>query len=90
MTRPALISFEQVVQAAESLRDQGQKPNTRNIRLALGKGSQATILKFLQQWQETQIKNPSTDNITDPAITRAINNCLLINIQNTTSEKKSI
>ena len=60
MTREATISQEQVNAAADSIRATGSKPTARAIREALGVGSMATVLKFLQTWQSHQMQATET------------------------------
>ena len=73
MAREATITFEQVSAAAETIKAQGGKPNSRNIREILGTGSMATILKYLQQWQGGQSRQSQTvDETLDPVVIRSI------------------
>lgn len=56
MAREATITQEQVNAVADSIRAGGTKPTARAVREALGGGSMATVLKFLQAWQSRQVQ----------------------------------
>lgn len=56
MAREPGITQDQVSKAAESIRESGGRPTARAIRERLGSGSMATVLKFLQVWQDTQVR----------------------------------
>lgn len=56
MGRETSITQEQVNQAADAIQAGGGKPTARAIREQLGTGSMATVLKFLNVWQEKQIR----------------------------------
>jgi chromosome segregation ATPase len=58
MAREPAITQEQVNAAADRIRAGGAKPTARAIREALGVGSMATVLKFLQVWQAGQVRPP--------------------------------
>jgi colicin import membrane protein len=60
MSRESKITQEQVNAAADSIRAAGDKPAARSIREALGAGSYATVLKFLQVWQARQVRAAET------------------------------
>lgn len=44
------VTFEQVVEAAKAIADDGENPTIQRVRLALGTGSPNTIHKHLRQW----------------------------------------
>lgn len=56
MVREAAITQEQVNVAANQLKASGVQPTARAVREALGIGSMATVLKFLQVWKSGQAK----------------------------------
>ena len=56
MAREATITQDQVNAVADSIRASGTKPTARAVREALGIGSMATVLKFLQIWQGHQMQ----------------------------------
>lgn len=86
MARESTITFEQVSAAADHLKSQGVKPTARNVRDALGSGSMATVLKFLQQWQAGQMRQSQViDDTLDPAIARAISNQIANTVQEATA-----
>ena len=60
MAREATITQEQVNAVADSIRAGGTKPTARAVREALGGGSMATVLKFLQAWQSRQMQSIET------------------------------
>lgn len=87
MPRDATITQEQVNAAADAIQASGQKPTTRNVREALGSGSMATVLKFLQVWQGSQVRQSrAIDDTLDPEVARVINNMLARRIQESTAE----
>ncbi len=87
MAREATITYEQVASAADSIKNQGDKPTARAVREVLGTGSMATVLKFFQQWQAGQVRqSQAIDDTLDPAIARAISNQLALKVQEATSE----
>ena len=91
MARESTITFEQVAAVAESIKTQGGKATMRNVREALGSGSMATILKFLQQWQGGQLRqNQSIDDTLDPSIARAISNQLASKVQEATANANAL
>lgn len=65
MAREATITQEAVNTAAEQIRATGAKPTARAVREALGSGSMATVLKYLQAWQANQA-HPIEANIVLP------------------------
>lgn len=87
MARESTITFEQVSTAADNLKAQGIKPTARNVRDALGSGSMATVLKFLQQWHGGQARqSQAIDDTLDPSIARAISNQIVTKVQEATAE----
>lgn len=60
MGRESAITQEEVNAVADQLRATGVKPTARAVREALGVGSMATVLKFLQVWQSRQARPPET------------------------------
>lgn len=87
MARESTISFDQVAAAADIIKTQGGKPTARSVREALGSGSMATVLKFLQQWQGGQVRqNQAIDDTLDPAIVRAISNAIASKVQEATAD----
>lgn len=54
MARTPSITLEQVAKAAEALRASGKTPGVRNVREALGTGSNQTIQSLLIEWQSQQ------------------------------------
>ena len=65
LAREATITQEAVNTAAEQIRATGAKPTARAVREALGSGSMATVLKYLQAWQANQA-HPIEANIVLP------------------------
>lgn len=49
---PALTKA-QIIQAAKTLRNNGQEPSTIKVRKALGRGSYTTIGAALKEWRES-------------------------------------
>lgn len=87
MARESSITFEQVAAAADNIKAQSQKPTARNVREALGAGSMATVLKFLQQWQSGQVRQSQTiDDTLDVSIVRAISNQIATKVQEATAD----
>lgn len=87
MARESTISFDQVAAAADIIKTQGGKPTARSVREALGSGSMATVLKFLQQWQGGQVRqSQAIDDTLDPAIVRAISNAIAGKVQEATAD----
>lgn len=73
MAREATVTFEQVSAAAEAIKAQGGKPNSRTVREMLGTGSMATILKHLQQRQAEQSRQSQVfDETLDPVVIKSI------------------
>lgn len=67
MAREPNITQEQVSRAAGSIRDTGSRPTARAIRERLGTGSMATVLKYLQAWQDAQVR-PAETPVTLPVV----------------------
>lgn len=65
MAREASITFEQVAAAAEEIKNNGGRPNSRTVREILGMGSITTILKHLQAWGGTEVKQNQARNVSD-------------------------
>jgi chromosome segregation ATPase len=90
MAREATITPEQVATAAEQIKSSGAKPTARAVREALGGGSMATVLKFLQQWQGGQARaSEQIDDTLDPGIAKAISNTIAARVQAATNEATS-
>ena len=56
MARDATISQQDVDAVAEQLRVGGERPTARAVRERLGRGSMATVLRYLQVWQAGQAR----------------------------------
>lgn len=56
MAREANITQEQVNAAADALRAAGIKPTVRAVRDKLGTGSNATVMRLLENWKAGQVK----------------------------------
>lgn len=86
MARESTITYEQVAQAANTLKANGNKATSRAVREALGTGSMATICKHLTQWASGQtVQTAAIDDSIDPSISRAISNQLALRIQEATA-----
>lgn len=86
MARESTITFEQVSAAAASIEAAGGKATSRAVREALGSGSMATVLKFMQQRKTGQAgTSQAVDDAIDPAIARAIINQIAAKVQEATS-----
>ena len=72
MGRETSITQEQVNAHADAIRATGSKPTARAIREALGGGSMATVLKFLQAWQAGQVKVPESPVVLPVALQKAL------------------
>lgn len=72
MGREAVITQEEVNAVAERLQASGIRPTARGVREALGRGSMATVLKFLQAWQDRQAQPPTTPANLPAGVQRAI------------------
>lgn len=56
MAREANITQEQVNAAADALRAAGTKPTVRAVRERLGTGSNATVMRLLENWKAGQVR----------------------------------
>jgi chromosome segregation ATPase len=86
MARTESITFEQVANAANTLKAAGVKPNSRNIREALGSGSMSTVCRHLAKWSATQ--QPAgqvVDDVVDPSVIRAISGYVSTKVHEATS-----
>lgn len=72
MAREATITQEQVNAAADTIRASGAKPTARAVREALGGGSMATVLKFLQLWQAGQVRTAESPVVLPAGLQRAL------------------
>ncbi len=68
----ALVTYENVVAAAESLIADGQKASVRNVMKKIGGGSPNTVLQLLGEWKAGRPVIRSSDIELDPSITAAI------------------
>ena len=68
----ALVTYEAVVAAAESLIADGQKASVRNVMKKIGGGSPNTVLQLLGEWKAGRPVIRSSDIELDPSITAAI------------------
>lgn len=66
MAREPSITEEQVSRMADVIVAEDGRPTARAIRHRLGTGSMATVLKFLQAWQDAQARPPASP-VTLPA-----------------------
>lgn len=72
MGRDATITQSEVNAVAERLNAAGAKPTARAIREALGSGSLATVLKFLQVWRAGQSRQAESPLALPPALQRSL------------------
>lgn len=72
MVREATITQEEVNAAADSIRGAGNKPTARAVREVLGRGSMATVLRLLQNWQAGQGRAPDTPVVLPLGLQRAL------------------
>jgi chromosome segregation ATPase len=72
MGRESLITQEEVNAVADQLRATGVKPTARGVREALGRGSMATVLKYLQIWQSRQVRPPEVQAVLPVGLQRAL------------------
>lgn len=72
MAREATITQEQVNTTADTIRATGTKPTARAVREALGGGSMATVLKFLQTWQAGQVRATEIPMVLPAGLQRAL------------------
>ncbi len=86
MARESSITFEQVSTAADAIEAAGNKATSRAVREALGTGSMATVLKFLQQRIAGQARtSQAIDDTIDPSIVRAISSQIAAKVQEATA-----
>lgn len=87
MGREASIDFEAVALVANKIKADGGKPNARNVREILGRGSMATVLKLLKQWQGGQMSHRHIDDDSlDSSITYAISSYISVKVQEATTD----
>lgn len=72
MARDATISQQDVDAVAEQLRVGGERPTARAVRERLGRGSMATVLRYLQVWQAGQARPVDSAVALPPALQRAL------------------
>ncbi len=72
MAREATITQEQVNAVADTIRAGGSKPTARAVREALGGGSMATVLKYLQAWQAGQVRVAENPVVLPAGLQRAL------------------
>src|SRR5690242_16987618 len=86
MAREATITFEQVAAAADTIKGNGGKPNSRTVREILGTGSTTTILRFLQQWGGGQARpSQNVDETLDVSVVRSISTHIADRVQAATA-----
>ena len=72
MARDATISQQEVDAVAEQLRVGGERPTARAVRERLGRGSMATVLRYLQVWQAGQARPVDSAVALPPALQRSL------------------
>lgn len=72
MAREATISQEEVNAVADTIRASGMRPTARAVREELGRGSMATVLRLLQNWQTGQGRAPETPVVLPTALQRLL------------------
>ncbi len=72
MARDATISQQDVDAVAEQLRVGGERPTARAVRERLGRGSMATVLRYLQVWQAGQARPVDSAVALPAALQRAL------------------
>ena len=72
MAREATISQEEVNAVADTIRASGMRPTARAVREELGRGSMATVLRLLQNWQTGQGQAPETPVVLPTALQRLL------------------
>lgn len=72
MGRDALITQNEVNAIADQLHAAGTRPTARAVREALGGGSMATVLKYLQVWQAGQVRAPEIQAVLPVGLQRAL------------------
>ena len=68
----AIVTFESVAAAAETLQAAGQRASVRAVMAAIGGGSPNTVLKLLGEWKAGRPVVRAADTELDPKITAAI------------------
>ena len=68
----AIVTFESVATAAETLQAAGQRASVRAVIAALGGGSPNTVLKLLSEWKAGRPVVRIADSGLDPRLTEAI------------------
>jgi colicin import membrane protein len=68
----AIVTFESVAAAAETLQAAGQRASVRAVTAAIGGGSPNTVLKLLGEWKAGRPVVRIADTELDPKITTAI------------------
>lgn len=68
----ALVNFESVAAAAETLTAAGQRPTVRAVTAAIGGGSPNTVIKLLSEWKAGRPVLRIADTSIDSSITDAI------------------
>lgn len=67
------VTYEQVVKAAEALKEEGKRPSQRNVIKYLGTGSATTVQKHLNRWEEGLVETAQKPKISlDDDMERAI------------------
>lgn len=72
MARDATISQHEVNAVAERLRVGGERPTARAVRERLGRGSMATVLRYLQVWQASQERPDDNPVVLPPVLQRLL------------------
>lgn len=72
MAREATVTQEEVNAVADRIRAGGGRPTARGVREELGRGSMATVLRLLQNWQAGQSRAPDTPVALPTALQRAL------------------
>ncbi len=68
----AIVTFESVAEAAESLVAAGERASVRSIIKRLGGGSPNTVLQYVNEWKSGRVVVRITDMDLSPRITAAI------------------
>lgn len=85
MARESTISIDQLAVVANKIQASGGKPNARSVREALGRGSMATVLKLLKQWQGGQMNHRHIgDDTLDPSVIYAISSYISAKVEDAT------
>lgn len=86
MAREPNITQEQVSRVAQSIRDGGTRPTARAIRERLGTGSMATVLKYLQAWQDAQVRPAETPVTLPAALQRGLLDFVAVEVERNKTE----